>query len=152
MTTAVWVVPWVSTPRMTSDLRSAMVMTAPRSHSDGEHHRPGRRTGHSGSWRRLLSGHVRPTGRCAPEPRARRQFNDKAPASHTQGQPHAGPRHPQQTMSVTPLVQDRRMAICDLCDQEMTEAASCTVEVLHLGGVPHRVIPYGSEPRGRATR
>lgn len=31
------------------------------------------------------------------------------------------------------------MAICNFCDQEMTVAKSCTVEVLHRDGVPVRM-------------
>ena len=43
-----------------------------------------------------------------------------------------------------PAVMIPVMAICDLCNQEMTSAASCTVDALHLRGqavpaVPHRV-------------
>ena len=36
------------------------------------------------------------------------------------------------------------MALCMDCNQEMTTAASCTIEVVHLAGVPYPVI--------RATR
>lgn len=36
------------------------------------------------------------------------------------------------------------MAVCYFCEQEMTLAASCTVEVLHQGGRP--------VPMSRATR
>jgi hypothetical protein len=35
--------------------------------------------------------------------------------------------------------------ICDLCDQEMEEAASCNVGVLHLAGEPYPVFPHGSD-------
>ena len=42
------------------------------------------------------------------------------------------------------------MAICDLCDQEMTTAQTCSVEVLHHMGTPFRFLPYGQEPGWRA--
>lgn len=44
------------------------------------------------------------------------------------------------------------MAICDLCDREMTTAASCTVDVLHMAGTPFVVFEHGRDPGwGRAT-
>jgi hypothetical protein len=39
------------------------------------------------------------------------------------------------------------MAICDLCDQEMLTATSCSIEVLHRKGVAHERAPWGSERR-----
>ena len=42
------------------------------------------------------------------------------------------------------------MAICDLCDQEMTTARTCSVEVLHHMGTPYPVLPYGQERGWRA--
>lgn len=43
------------------------------------------------------------------------------------------------------------MAVCDLCDQEMTTAASCTVAELHLGGEAFPVFRHGRDPGwGRA--
>lgn len=38
------------------------------------------------------------------------------------------------------------MAICDLCEREMTAADSCTVDVLHCDGEPYRLAPYEPEP------
>lgn len=37
------------------------------------------------------------------------------------------------------------MAVCPWCDGEMTTAASCTVEVMHLEGVPVGMIRLGKE-------
>src|SRR2546423_1585585 len=37
------------------------------------------------------------------------------------------------------------MAICDLCAQEMTTAATCTVNVLHMGGRPFPVFEHGKD-------
>jgi hypothetical protein len=37
------------------------------------------------------------------------------------------------------------MAVCEFCQQEMTDAVSCTVEVLHQEGVPIDQIRYGDE-------
>jgi hypothetical protein len=44
------------------------------------------------------------------------------------------------------------MAICTLCDQEMTEAASCSVAVLHQNGTPFELFPYGKDPGWRSRR
>ena len=44
------------------------------------------------------------------------------------------------------------MAICTLCDQEMTEAASCSVEVLHQNGTPFELFPHGKDPGSRGAR
>jgi hypothetical protein len=44
------------------------------------------------------------------------------------------------------------MAICELCDLEMSTASSCTVTALHLGDLTAAVLPYGREPGWRATR
>lgn len=38
------------------------------------------------------------------------------------------------------------MAVCRLCEQEMTTAASCTVDVLHVAGHPVALIAFGAEP------
>lgn len=38
------------------------------------------------------------------------------------------------------------MAMCRWCDQEMTEARSCTVEALHRGGRRIEMVPWGDEP------
>jgi hypothetical protein len=37
------------------------------------------------------------------------------------------------------------MAVCEFCQREMTDAASCAVEVLHQQGVPVAQIRYGDE-------
>lgn len=37
------------------------------------------------------------------------------------------------------------MAVCTWCDNEMTTGASCSVEVLHRGGTPVAMLPWGSE-------
>src|SRR3954468_18603129 len=39
------------------------------------------------------------------------------------------------------------MAICEDCEQEMTEAASCVVSTLNLDGVEFATVPYGKETR-----
>jgi hypothetical protein len=39
------------------------------------------------------------------------------------------------------------MAICEHCDQEMLEATSCRVDVLHVGGIPLPVARFGAELR-----
>src|ERR1044072_5326201 len=44
----------------------------------------------------------------------------------------------------------KRMAICSWCEQEMLEASSCSVEALHLDGVPIPLFRYGREPRYRS--
>ena len=44
------------------------------------------------------------------------------------------------------------MAICTLCDQEMTEAASCSVEILHQKGTPFELFPHGKDPGWRGLR
>jgi len=43
------------------------------------------------------------------------------------------------------------MAICDLCNHEMTTGASCNVEVLHQDGRPFSVPPYGRRSSRRST-
>lgn len=43
------------------------------------------------------------------------------------------------------------MAICDLCAQEMTTAASCTVDVLHQAGTPFPIFTYGHDPGWEAA-
>lgn len=54
------------------------------------------------------------------------------------------------SVNVTRLADTRAMAICVDCNQEMTTAAACTLEVLHLDDVAYPVKPYGTEPvRGR---
>lgn len=40
------------------------------------------------------------------------------------------------------------MATCAWCDQEMTTAESCTVELLHRDGRPVAAVRFGKEPRG----
>lgn len=37
------------------------------------------------------------------------------------------------------------MSICPGCDQQLPTAASCTLTVLHRGGVPHPLRPFGSD-------
>lgn len=44
------------------------------------------------------------------------------------------------------------MAICTWCEQEMLEASSCSVEELHLGGIPIPLLRYGRESRFRSRR
>lgn len=39
------------------------------------------------------------------------------------------------------------MAVCDLCDREMTSASSCTVTELHACGAPYTLSPYSPDPR-----
>jgi hypothetical protein len=42
------------------------------------------------------------------------------------------------------------MAVCTWCTQEMTTARSCSIEAMHLRGVPVALIPWGRE-RGWPT-
>lgn len=43
------------------------------------------------------------------------------------------------------------MAVCTWCEREMTAAVSCSVQELHRGGVPVRMVPWGREPGWSAT-
>ncbi len=38
------------------------------------------------------------------------------------------------------------MAVCNLCGREMMTAPSCAIEVMHRGGAPVAMIPWGREP------
>lgn len=43
------------------------------------------------------------------------------------------------------------MAVCDLCDREMTSASSCTVTELHARGTPYTLSPYSPDPRATGS-
>ena len=43
------------------------------------------------------------------------------------------------------------MAVCTWCQREMRKAASCTVTVLHRGGMPVEMTRWGAEPGWRAS-
>ena len=46
------------------------------------------------------------------------------------------------------------MVMCQWCGREMTTAASCTVDALHVRGRHVELVPFGREPgwMGRGTR
>ena len=44
------------------------------------------------------------------------------------------------------------MAICDLCNREMTTADTCSVRELHRGGAAVAVFPYGKDPGWRRLK
>ncbi len=58
------------------------------------------------------------------------------------GHGHADPRHQR-----TPVRHDDVMAVCQWCNQEMLVAKSCSIGILHLGGVAYLLPPYGNERR-----